>query len=552
MSEEPSFYEDLIRKAAELAESTDWQTAYDEFDLIKTKWTEGPEADPDVKAAGYQVVLDSQKRFAERRKAHWEQVNERRTVNVSRREDLVRRLQEIVDNKRWSQSAEVATLQRRFEDIRPLPADVEEQNKRFEALMAVFNEHKVEYLVKQRQKEDENLLLKLTILEKMKGMMDALDASVTDWAAKDAELESLSDQWRRVGKVAKEKADEVWGQYKSVRDAYQARKLEFDATFRGELEKNKAARLSLCDKAEELLKLEDLALAAKEMNVLHKRWKELGPTFRDESETLWQRFKAASDQFNQVKHENLDAIRESEQQNYEAKEALCVKAEALSAEGASHGHDVVEGLFKEWNAIGPVPRRKNKKIWARFKSAIDAYQQQRRKQFKDNRVEQKDNLNRKRDVIARLNALAGDPPAEGLGDALKQLQSEFQGIGFVPIKQKEAVWQEYRAASDKVYALVRSAGGVERPRHASRPDRPASSGDARTDLKHHQSDLIRLKKECEELNSTILHYADAQTYIKPNKSGNALRDEIQAKIDAAKAQLALKQAELKQLRQQIE
>lgn len=543
MSELASYYEDLIRKAAELAGSSDWQSAFDEFDLIKTKWSEGPEADPDVKAAGYQAILDSQRQFSERRKAHWEQVNERRNVNFTRREDLVRRLQDIVDNKRWSQSAEVTTLQRRFEEIRPLPADVDDQNKRFEALLTVFNEHKVEYFVKQRQKEDENLLLKLTILEKMKELVVALDGSVSDWTAKDLELESLSDQWRRVGKVAKEKADEVWDQYKSVREAYQSAKLAFDSTFRGELEKNKAARLSLCDKAEELLKTDDLAFAAKEMNVLHKRWKELGPTFREESEVLWQRFKTASDQFNDVKHQNLDAIRESEQQNYEAKEALCVKAEALSSLGTSHGHDAVEALFRDWNAIGPVPRRKNKKIWTRFKTAIDAYQHQRRKQFKDARLEQRENLNRKRDVIARINALATNPPVDGLADQLKQLQTEFQGIGFVPIKQKEAVWQEYRAASDAAYALVRSSGERQRPAPI-RTERATTPGDARTDL-------MRLKKECDELHATILHYADAQTYIKPNKTGTVLRDEIQSKIDAAKARLELKLAELQQLRKQI-
>ena len=543
MSEQASYYEDLIRKAAELAGSTDWQSAFDEFDIVKTKWSEGPEADPDVKAAGYQTILESQRQFSDRRKAHWEQVNERRNVNFTRREDVVRRLQDIVENKRWSQSAEVTTLQRRFEEIRPLPADVDDQNKRFEAALAVFNEHKVEYFVKQRQKEDENLLLKLTILEKMKGLVDPLDGSVSYWTAKDGELESLSDQWRRVGKVAKEKADEVWDQYKAVREAYQSAKLTFDTSFRGELEKNKAARLHVCDKAEELLKMEDLAFAAKEMNVLHKRWKELGPTFQEDSEALWQRFKVASDQFNEVKHQNLDAIRESEQQNLEAKEALCVKAEALSSDGASHGHDAVEALFREWNAIGPVPRRKNKKIWTRFKTAIDAYQNQRRKQFKDTRLEQRENLNRKRDVIARLTALATNPPADGLSDQLKQLQTEFQGIGFVPIKLKEAVWQEYRAASDAAYALVRNSGERQRPAPV-RPARATTPGDARTDL-------MRLKKECDELHATILHYADAQTYIKPNKSGNVLRDEIQAKIDAAKAQLEVKLADLQHLRKQI-
>lgn len=547
MTEGTSYYDALLARALELAESHDWQTGFDEFDILKTRWSEGPEVeDAAAKDAKYNELLEALKRYAERRKAHYDQLNERRAANAQRREDLIKRLADLIENKRWAQYAEVASIQHKFEEIRPLPADHEEQDKRFAALLETFNTHKVEYLVKVRQREDENLLLKLTILEKMKQHSASLGES-TVWADADAELETLSDQWRKVGKVAKEKSDEVWEAFKSVRDAYSDLKLKYDSKYRSELEKNQQTRIELCEKAEALLKETDLAVAAKEMNLLHKRWKETGPTFRDQSEALWERFKAASDSFNNVKHENLDVIRDAEQHNYEAKEALCVKAEELiSGESRDHGHDVVESLFKEWNAIGPVPRRKNKKIWARFKTAIDAYQTHRRQHFKQARIEQKDNLTRKREIIDKLLALAEAEVTDTTAAELKQLQQEFQAVGFVPIKLKEKIWSDYRAASDAVYKKVRAAEGPATPRPAQTSS-PRPQPHRASHAPEPRSDLYRLKKEAESVNEMMLHYIDAITYIKPNKSGNVLRDEIQAKIDAAKAQLDKLKAEIEAL-----
>jgi hypothetical protein len=217
----------------------------------------------------------------------------------------------------------------------------------------------------------------------------------------------------------------------------------------------------------------------------------------------------------------------------------------ISGESKDHGHDVIESLFKEWNAIGPVPRRKNKKIWARFKTAIDAYQTHRRQHFKQARIEQKDNLTRKREIIDKLLAMAEAEVTDTTAAELKQLQQEFQAVGFVPIKLKEKIWTDYRAASDAVYKKVRAQEAPSAPRPASSAPRPQAHRPS--NVPEPRSDLYRLKKEAESVNEMMLHYIDAITYIKPNKGGNVLRDEIQAKIDAAKVQLDKLKAEIEAL-----
>lgn len=545
-----SFYTELVSKANELKSSTDWQFAAGEFDLIRQKWSEGPEVDPDRKKELYAELTEAMDAFAKARKENYEKVQERKKANFEKRDGILQKFRNIVENKRWSAYNEVYSLQRKFEEIRPLPANADMQNEEFATLLNVFNEGKVEYLVRVREKEEENLMGKLAILDKMESVINGLGKETSDWSAVDSEIEALSEQWKKVGRVVKEKSDEVWEKFKSLRDRYFALKLEFNEEYRGELEKNLKTKTQLAEKAEALLKETDLALASKEMNILNKRWKEVGPVPKDASDSVWERFKTASDAFSQIRNENLDTIRDAEQHNLDLKEALIAKAESIvETDGAEEQREIIEKLFQEWNSIGPIPKRKTKKIWGRFKKAIDKIQDQRRNYFKQQRLEQKENLSHKRDIIEKITTLAGSENLEEVLPQVKELQAEYQKIGFVPIKQKNKLWDEYRKACDLFYKNLRASGSSSRE-HAS-SSAHAEPG-SRAELKQKQQELFRLKKECDKLNETILQYADTKTYIKPNKKGQALIDDIQAKIDTAKEELAKKSEELDRLRQELE
>lgn len=545
-----SFYTELVSKANELKSSTEWQFAAGEFDLIRQKWSEGPEIDSDRKKELYAELTEAMDAFAKARKENYEKVQERKKANFEKRDAILQKFRNIVENKRWSAYNEVYSLQRKFEEIRPLPANADMQNEEFASLLNVFNEGKVEYLVRVREKEEENLMGKLAILDKMESVIKGLGKDTSDWAAVNSEIEALSEQWKKVGRVVKEKSDEVWEKFKGLRDQYFALKLEFNEEYRGELEKNLKTKTQLAEKAEALLKETDLALASKEMNILNKRWKEIGPVPRDASESVWNRFKTASDAFSQIRNENLDTIRDAEQHNLDLKEALIARAESIiETDGAEEQREIIEKLFQEWNSIGPIPKRKTKKVWSRFKKAIDKIQDQRRNYFKQQRLEQKENLAKKREIIEKITAFASSENLEEVLPQVKELQAEYQKIGFVPIKQKNKLWDEYRKACDAFYKNLRASGSSSRE-HSS-TSAPAESG-SRAELKQKQQELFRLKKECDKLNETILQYADTKTYIKPNKKGQALIDDIQAKIDTAKEELAKKSEALDRLRQELE
>lgn len=547
-----SFYTELVSKANELKTSTEWQFAAGEFDTIRQKWSEGPEIDSDRKKELYSELTEAMDAFAKARKENYDKVQERKKANFEKRDGILQKIRNIVENKRWSAYNEVYALQRKFEEIRPLPVNADMQNEEFASLMNVFNEGKVEYLVRVREKEEENLMGKLTILDKMESVIKGISKDTTEWNSIESEIEALSEQWKKIGRVVKEKSDEVWDKFKALRDQYFALKLEFNAEYRGELEKNLKIKTQLTEKAEALLKETDLALASKEMNILNKRWKEVGPVPRDVSDSIWERFRTASDAFSQIRNENLDTIRDAEQKNLDLKEALIARAEAIvESDGAEEQREIIEKLFQEWNSIGPIPKRKTKKVWGRFKKAIDKIQDQRRNYFKQQRQEQKDNLSKKREIIDKITELAGNENLEEVLPQVKELQADYQKVGFVPIKQKNKLWDEYRKACDLFYKNLRASGSSARDHGSSSHSAPAEAS-SKAEIKQKQQELFRLKKECDKLNDTILQYADTKTYIKPNKKGQVLIDDIQQKIDTAKAELARKSEELDRLRQELE
>lgn len=546
-----SYYTDLVNKANDLNTNSDWQFVAMEFDNIRTKWSEGPEIDVERKKELYAEITAANEVFNQTKKDHYEKQQERKKINLERREGYLEKLRTIVEAKRWSAFNEVYAIQKKFEDTRPLPANAEVQNEEFNKLMDVFNEGKVEYLVNARQKEDENLMIKLAILDKMESIIKTISKETKDWVNVEKEIEGLSTQWKKVGRVIKEKSDEAWERYKSLRDQYFGLKMEFNTEYRGELEKNLKIKTSLCEKAEALLNEKDLAVASKEINLLNKRWKETGPVLREKSDELWDRFKAVIDKFSEIRNENLDTIRDIEQKNLELKETLCEKAEQIAqTEGAEEQREIIEKLFQQWNAIGPIPKRKTKKTWSRFKKAIDSIQDQRRSFFKQQRVEQKENLAKKREYIDKIVEFAKSENLEEALTEVKQIQSDFQSIGFVPIKQKNKIWDEYRNACDTFFKALRASGSQSKSQ--DKPHTHSVGNASISNLKQKQQELYKLKKECDKLNDIILQYADTKTYIKPNKKGIALIEEIQQKIDDATEQLNQKSQVLEKIRQEIE
>src|SRR5690606_35845816 len=152
-------------------------------------------------------------------------------------------------------------------------------------------------------------------------------------------------------------------------------------------------------------------------------------------------------------------------------------------------------------------------------------QEQLRNFYKQQRLDQKENLRKKREITEKIKELATSENMEEIVADVKSLQQEFQQIGFVAIKQKNRMWYEYREACDVIYNAAKSKANTEQKTTSGTPK--STQSPSRSNIKQKQAEMFRLRKECEKLNEVILQYADTKTYIKPNKKGVDLIDEIQ-------------------------
>jgi hypothetical protein len=547
-----SYYQKIRQKAEEFVLQPDWAFVSNELANLALKISEGPEPDSeDAKQAiaAFQLLRDE---FEGRKKMHFEELNQKRADNLERKKKILKQLSDLVEAQNWTATKEIRTIQQQWEQIKLLPAsEVDALNKRFDTLIEEFENHKVDRLVKKLQKEEENLTLKLLLLEKIQELNKKADHATADFTALNDELQDLQNQWRKVGRVPLDRNQPTWDQFYSALDTFNELRYKHDTAYRNSVEKALQKKQKLIKEAESLLDMEDLADAARRVNKLHKLWKKTGNLPQKEENELWDAFKAATDAFNDKKSENLEELRAIEQKNYELKLALVKQAISIKeAENNEKGHQKMQDLMAQWKKIGPVPRKKSSKIWKQFKEVMDDFYDKRREHFKDVRKTHKENLKKKNEIIEQLNALVDhEDPAIAVQEA-KKLQDAFKEIGHVPIKLKNKIWKDYREVCDKIYGNYRSSGtdlGMER-KLASKGLDPS----ARKEVISSQKKLDAAMKTITALEGEIIQYQEAKTYFKPTNKGNALLDDLDNKIASAKNKLDQKHAEAFELKKAID
>ncbi len=547
-----TFYQEICQKAEEFVLQPDWAFVSNELASLALKISEGPEPDSEgakQAIAAFQILRDE---FDDRKKTHYEELNKKRADNLERKKKLLKKLSDLIETQNWTATKEIRSIQQLWEQIKLLPAsEVDALNKRFDSLIQEFENHKVDRLVKKLQKEEENLTLKLLLLEKIKELNGKADHASADFAVLNTELQDLQNQWRKVGRVPLDRNQHTWDQFYATLDQFNELRYKHDASFRNSVEKALQKKQKLIKEAESLLDMEDLAEAARRVNKLHKLWKKTGNLPQKEENELWDAFKAATDAFNDKKSENLEELRAIEQKNYELKLALVRQAISIKdADNSDNGHQKMQDLMAEWKKIGPVPRKKSSKIWKQFKDIMDDFYNQRREHFKDVRKTHKENLKKKNELLEQLNLLVGhDDPAVAVQEA-KKLQEMFKEIGHVPIKLKNKIWKDYREVCDKIYGNYRFSGpdlGMDRKLTSEGLD-PST----RKEVIGIQKKLDAALKAISALEAEIIQFQEAKTYFKPTNKGNALLDDLDNKIATAKNKLDQKHAEAFELKKTID
>ncbi len=359
-------------------------------------------------------------------------------------------------------------------------------------------------------------------------------------------LQNFHDEWRQTGPVAKEKRDEIWNRFKDASSVIRKKYQAFFEERKAREEANEKAKTEICERVE-ALDFDNIKSYSgwDEMTGVilqaQKEWKELGYASRKANNALFARFRAVCDRFFTLKAERYRAMKAELQANLAKKTELCEKAEALSqSTDWRKTSDLLVALQKEWKTIGTVPRKHSDAVWQRFQKACDSFFENRKKNFSESRSAEEANLAQKRQVIADLKAVTADTPRNEAMPKVKELQAKWNSIGHVPFREKDKVYDEYRAVCDVFYN-----------RKGDRGDRGMSRFE--DVIKEMGSDQQKLYRERERVQRAYeIKRNELKTYennlgflSSKSKAGDSMVREMERRIQRIKDDLAATEEKIK-------
>ncbi|SNS29585.1 protein of unknown function [Belliella buryatensis] len=328
----------------------------------------------------------------------------------------------------------------------------------FYALAHEFKAKRAEFFKNQEKQKEGNLNAKNAILDRLRDLVDGEETTLSINAIK-----AIQEEWKKIGQVPASQNKSLWASYNALMDRfYDNRSIYFELK---ELDrkKNLEHKLELCEKAEALVKHEDLGEAIKALNDLHEEFKHIGPVPREEQEALWTRFKTASDAVYDRRKEFFESQKEVYNKNYELKKELIAKLEAYTDFSASKIKEwnaktkEVLAIQKEWEAIGPVPRELGKDINKIFWSAFKLFFHNKNLFFKELDEIRAANKVKAEALIEQAEALVESTDWQDTANKLISLQQEWRKLGPTPEKFRDELYTRFKKACDDFFDNRRAA-----------------------------------------------------------------------------------------------
>lgn len=525
----------------------DARQAYLEAGGQEDAWTPEPDAnEPEFKQ--YMAVV------RDKRAAQHEAEVKEQEENYTRKLAIIERIKAILAtpddvNKFYN---EFKQLQQQWNDIKSVPADkVADLWKTYQANVEQFydtlklnNEFRAYDFKK-------NLELKQNICERAEAL-----ATASDVVAAFRQLQQLHQEFRETGPVERDLREQVWARFKAASTLINKRHQEYFEQRKEEEQANLNRKTELCELIESF-DLEGLKTFAQWNELsqkiidLQKEWKTIGYATQKQNQKIFERFRAACDHFFTRKSAYFKSVRENLNGNLKLKQDLLRQAQALSALFAAPANQETEGeaapaegkkpswqeatqtivdLQKRWKEIGTVPKRYSEDIWKKFNAACDAFFAAKKESNNGQYAEQRANLEKKKAIIAQLEAI---DPATAEGDIrpqLRQAQADWNAVGHVPYRDKEKLYQAFRAQMDRLYNAL--GEGAPRRRVQRMVEHLESRGGNVRDRLQRQYEILESEIKTYENNLGFLSFSSK------SKNGNKLVEDINRKVDKLRAELA--------------
>ncbi len=381
-----------------------------------------------------------------------------------------------------------------------------------------------------------NLERKLELCEKAESLLlvDSINQSFKD-------LQSLHEQWKEIGPVPEDKKEEVWERFKAASDQINARRKEFYDKLFAEEQNNYNAKVVLCEQAEELVS--HSSEAVKEYNEVSDKltellniWKTLGPAPGKLNDEIWNRFKSTLDKFFTQKKEYFQQIKDTQMQNYNQKLNLAIQAEGIASRTDwKQATAEMLNLQSEWKTIGATPRKYSDQIWKRFRAACDKFFEAKSNYFNNIQEIEAENLRKKEELIQKILTHEFSDDRNANMEALKEYQNEWIAIGFVPKKEKDRIYTEYREALNKRFADLKiSAEDMRHNRFRNKIDNILNNPNAEKMIDKEKNFL---KNKLAQLKEDISLWENNLGFFSNSKNAEIITAEFRKKIEAAKEEI---------------
>lgn len=553
---------EVVERLKEIAAS-DENPDKDEIDLLKTvfyklhiterearmkEYIDGG-GDPEA----YQIMPDEDEEtfkqqmaiVREKRARIFQQQEAEKQANLEKKLEIIEKIKAMATspdeaNKSYNEFKE---LQQQWKDIKNVPADrASELWRNYQLYVEQFydllklNSEAREYDFKK------NLETKTKLCEAAEKLADEEDV-----ISAFHQLQELHQQYRETGPVAKELREQIWTRFKAASTVINKRHQQHFEDLRSKEEENLTLKTALCEKVEEISKQEnktasDWEKRSKEIIDIQNQWKTIGFAPQKINVKIFERFRAACDDFFGRKSEFFKEMKQAYAANIEKKKALVEKAQALAdSTDWKVTSDKLINLQKEWKTIGVVPKKIGDQLWHDFLNACNKFFEARNAANAGARNEERENLEKKRNIIEQIKALVADA-ANATREKVQALTDEYNKVGHVPYKEKDALYAAYHEALDAIYKELNISNKRRRlDDFKSNIRNMAKRGEDAID-----NERGRLTRRFEQLKQEIQTYENNLGFLNASsKKGNSLIDEMNRKVQKLRNDLELVRQKIK-------
>ena len=528
-----------IKEQADQLKSQFYRIYRQEQEAAKKQWEELGE-----KAEDYKPVIDEIEQqfrhlleiYKQQRQEDREKREAEMKQNQLRKENIIAQMKEMAE----SETADVTDNMKKMRELREewksigaVPPTVatllwKEYNlyqEKFYDLVKINNELR-EYDFRKNLEQKTALCEQAEALQTKGDVVDAF-----------RQLQQLHDEWANIGPVARELRESLWNRFKEASTIINKRHQEHFEKLHAAEEENLSRKQAIIEKLkainiEELTSNKQWDDATNAVNELQAEWRTIGFAPKKYNQQIYDEYRSICDKFFKSKTQFYKQMRDELQQNLQKKRSLLEQAEALKdSEEWKEATDKLVKLQKQWKEIGPVARKYSEDIWKQFSAACDSFFERKKAIVKDSRQQEKDNLAAKKSIIKEIEELTVTTKEETL-EKLHELVNKYNEIGFVPFRDKDKLFKQFRAATDKIFDQL----NIEK--HNRRIEDFSKSLDNKDDnaLMNDRRRLVRqyeaLQQEIKTAENNILFFTSG------NKKGNKLVEDMQKKIEEQKRQLA--------------